>query len=67
MRNWFWDPQYTDDPLVEAEFIASNYKTLTAQENCLVVNVAPNTQGEQEKADIDRLLEVRSILDSARQ
>ena len=67
MRNWFWDPQYTDDPLVEAEFIASHYKTLTAQENCLVVNVAPNTQGEQEKADIDRLLGVRSILDSARQ
>ena len=48
MRNWFWDPQYTDDPLVEAEFIASHYKTLTAQGNCLVVSVAPNTQGEQE-------------------
>lgn len=62
MRNWFWDPQYPCDPLVEASFIAEHYKQLTNQKNCLVVNVAPNIKGEQEADDIRRLKEVRELL-----
>lgn len=62
MTNWFWDPKYTSDPLVSAEFIAEKYNHLVGQSNALVVNVAPNTDGKQEQADIVRLLEAAKLL-----
>lgn len=62
MRNWFWDPKYLKDKLVSAKFIIKKYKHLVAQDNSLVINVAPNTQGKQEQQDIDRLLEVAKQL-----
>lgn len=63
MRNWFWDPHYCDDPLVDTSFIVEKYEQLIGQQNCLVVNVAPNTNGVQEPADIERLKEVRRVLE----
>lgn len=66
MVNWFWDPNYTKDKLLEAEFIAEKYKHLTSQNNVLVVNVAPNIYGEQEQSDVDRLKDVAEILDISR-
>lgn len=62
MSNWFWDPRYTSDPLVSAQFIAEKYTELTSENNVLVVNVAPNTDGVQEQSDIDRLLEAAELL-----
>ena len=62
MKNWFWDPKYTSEKLIEAEFIAEHYRKLIAQNNVLVVNVAPNTDGKQEQSDIDRLMEASEIL-----
>lgn len=62
MRNWFWDTKYTSDKLVSKEFIIDKYRLLTSQQNLLVVNVAPNTDGKQEQTDIDRLLEVADEL-----
>ncbi len=62
MKNWFWDPKYTSEKLIEAEFIAEHYRKLIAQKNVLVVNVAPNTDGKQEQSDIDRLMEASEIL-----
>lgn len=62
MRNWFWDPHYTRDRLVGAEFIAEKYRLLTQSGNTLVVNVAPNTAGRQEQEDIDCLMKAAEIL-----
>ena len=62
MSNWFWDPAYTKDPLVGAQFIADKYRLLTDHGNTLVVNVAPNTRGVQEKEDIDCLLSAARLL-----
>ena len=53
---------YTKDPLVGAQFIADKYRLLTDHGNTLVVNVAPNTQGVQEKEDIDCLLSAARLL-----
>ncbi len=62
MNNWFWDPKYDDDKLVDTDFIVEKYRLLTESQNALVVNVAPNTNGVQVKGDIDRLLEVAKAL-----
>lgn len=62
MKNWFWDPKYTSEPTVGAEFIVEKYRHLINQSNLLVVNVAPNTDGKQEDSDIDVLLEAAQIL-----
>lgn len=66
MRNWFWDPKYTQDNLVPIDFIVEKYKFLVAQNNLLVVNVAPNIYGEQEQSDIDHLLQVAEKLNIRR-
>lgn len=57
MKNWFWDPAYTSDKLVGADFICEKYMHLTSQDNVLVVNVAPNIYGKQEPEDIECLME----------
>ncbi len=62
MRNWFWDPKYTKDILVSKEFVVEKYNLLVNSGNVLVVNVAPNTCGKQEKEDVDRLLEIADSL-----
>ena len=62
MSNWFWDPKYTKDRLVGAQFIAEKYRLLTGAGNTLVVNVAPNTQGVQEEEDVQCLLEAARLL-----
>lgn len=62
MTNWFWDPKYTRDKLVSVNFLVKKYKLLTEQNNLLVVNIAPNTDGKQEPEDIKRLLEASKIL-----
>lgn len=62
MRNWFWDPGYHDDRLVGAEFIAQKYRELTAQDNVLVVNVAPDICGRQDDDDIKCLLDAADLL-----
>lgn len=62
MCNWFWDPDYTKDPLLTAGFLVRKYRHLTEQDNVLVVNVAPNTQGRQEPSDIQRLMEAARLL-----
>ena len=45
-----------------ASFIAEKYRLLTENGNAIVVNIAPNKNGKQEQADIDRLLEASRIL-----
>ncbi|MEG2396121.1 MAG: alpha-L-fucosidase [Oscillospiraceae bacterium] len=62
MTNWFWDPKYTDEKLVDTKFIVDKYNHLINQKNLLVVNVAPNIYGKQEQTDIDRLLDVAKEL-----
>ncbi len=62
MSNWFWDDDYLADRLLEADFIAEKYRLLTENGNAIVVNIAPNKDGKQEPADIDRLLEASRIL-----
>lgn len=57
MKNWFWDPAYTSDKLVGADFICEKYMHLISQDNVLVVNVAPNIYGKQEPEDIECLME----------
>ena len=37
-------------------------RLLTENGNAIVVNIAPNKDGKQEQADIDRLLEASRIL-----
>ena len=66
MVNWFWDDDYTKDPLVGAEFIAEKYRHLSGQENVLVVNVAPDIHGRQEPEDIACLNEAAALLGIAR-
>lgn len=66
MKNWFWDTKYTQDRLLDVDFIVDKYNTLISQNNVLVVNVAPNTVGIQEQSDIDRLMEASKILGIAR-
>lgn len=66
MVNWFWDDDYTKDPLVGAEFIAEKYRHLIGQENVLVVNVAPDIHGKQEPEDIACLNEAAALLGIAR-
>lgn len=66
MRNWFWDPKYTQDRLLSTGFIVRKYKHLTRQNNVLIVNVAPNIYGRQEPSDIARLMEVADKLGIAR-
>ena len=62
MKNWFWDPKYTNDRLLDVDFIVDKYNHLINQDNCLIVNVAPNIYGKQEQSDIDRLMEASKIL-----
>lgn len=62
MSNWFWDPKYTEDRLVDVDFIVDKYKLLTGCDNALVVNIAPNTDGEQEPSDIQHLMKVAQKL-----
>ena len=62
MRNWFWDPKYTQDRLVGADFIAEKYRLLTGCGNTLVVNVAPGVNGEQEPEDIACLIKAAELL-----
>lgn len=62
MKNWFWDPKYEQDVLVEKDFIVDKYNLLINAQNNLVVNVAPDINGKQVQADIDRLLEVAKAL-----
>ena len=62
MRNWFWDPNYLNDPICSKEFIIDKYKLLTEHDNCLVINVAPNTEGKQEESDLEVLREVAKEL-----
>lgn len=62
MSNWFWDPKYTTDNLLSKEFIIEKYNHLIGQQNCLIVNVAPNIIGKQEETDIERLREVAKEL-----
>lgn len=62
MVNWFWDPKYTSEPTVSAEFIAEKYWHLIRQQNVLVVNVAPNIYGKQEQSDIDVLLDAAKLI-----
>lgn len=62
MNNWFWDPEYDNDKLVDTSFIVEKYHLLIGAQNALVVNVAPNMDGKQIKGDIDRLLEVAKVL-----
>lgn len=66
MRNWFWDPKYTEEELVSADFIADKYRQLVSQNNVLVVNVAPNIDGRQEESDIEVLMQVADILNIRR-
>lgn len=66
MSNWFWDPNYTKDELVSVDFIAEKYKLLVNNDNILVVNVAPNTDGRQEEADIEQLLKAAETLNIRR-
>lgn len=67
MKNWFWDPRYTSDPLAETDFIVQKYQSLIRQDNVLVVNVAPNPDGRQEEADIGRLPDAAQILQIRRE
>lgn len=62
MSNWFWDPKYCADKLIEVEFITDKYKTLIGQSNSMIINVAPNTDGRQEQSDIDHLMLVKKQL-----
>lgn len=62
MKNWFWDPKYTEDKLLDVDFIINSYKNTTENDNVLVVNVAPNIYGKQEQSDIDRLMEASKVL-----
>lgn len=62
MRNWFWDPAYTQDELVPVDFIVDKYKFLISQNNLLVVNIAPNIDGKQEPSDIEHMLLVADKL-----
>lgn len=62
MNYWFWDTKYREDPLVSARFIADKYAQLTAQNNVLVVNVAPDIRGKQDEDDVNRLLEAADLL-----
>lgn len=66
MSNWFWDPKYKDDKLVDADFIIDKYKLLTSASNSLVVNVAPDIFGKQDPDDIQRLMLVAEKLGIAR-
>lgn len=61
-NNWFWDPKYESDKTAGAEYIAQKYRELTAQDNILVVNVAPDIHGKQTTGDVDCLLEAADIL-----
>lgn len=66
MSNWFWDPEYTKDPTVTPAFIAEKYRHLTEQENVLIVNLAPNLEGEFEEYDRQTLFEAARMLGIAR-
>lgn len=61
-NNWFWDPKYEKDKLAGADYIAEKYRSLTAQGNVLVVNVAPDTNGRQTAGDVECLLAAADIL-----
>ena len=61
-NNWFWDPKYEKDKLAGADYIAEKYRSLTAQGNVLVVNVAPDTDGRQTAGDVECLLAAADIL-----
>lgn len=67
MSNWFWDKDYTKDKLIEADFIVDKYNLLTKHDNALVVNIAPDIHGKQDKDDIDRLMLAAKMLGIARQ
>lgn len=67
MKNWFWDPAYTSDKLVGADFICEKYMHLTSQDNVLVVNVAPNIYGKQEPEDIECLMEAWKKIQKAQE
>lgn len=62
MRNWFWDTKYTEDKLLDVDFITDKYNHLISQGNNLIVNVAPNIYGRQENSDIERLLAASKAL-----
>ncbi len=66
MSNWFWDPKYKEDKLVDTDFIVEKYKLLTSSSNALVVNVAPDINGKQDPDDIQRLMQVAEKLGIAR-
>lgn len=62
MRNWFWDPKYLEDKLISVDFIVSSYNHLIGQQNNMIINVAPNTDGRQEDADMVPILEAAKRL-----
>lgn len=62
MKNWFWDTDYTKDKLVDVDFIVEKYKLLIEHQNLLVINIAPNKDGDQEESDIEQLRKVASVL-----
>lgn len=66
MKNWFWDPVYTKEKLCSKRFIIKKYNLLINAQNALVINLAPNIHGVQEKSDVDRLQEVARELNISR-
>lgn len=62
MRNWFWDPAYTREPTVTPGFIEEKYRQLEEQQNSLVVNCAPNTDGYLEEYDRQTIFEAARLL-----
>lgn len=66
MTNWFWDPLYTSDPTVTPRFIADKYKHMIEQDNVLIVNCAPNTNGLLEEYDRQTLFEAARMIGIAK-
>lgn len=64
--SWFYSDIYESKPFIDAESTIKNYIQLAGQDNILVINMPPNTQGKLVQGDIDNLFFVAKRLGIAR-
>ncbi len=62
MKRWFWGKDYNSEKMLTPQFIADKYKHFTSQQNTLVVNLAPTTEGKFVPEDVDCILQTADIL-----
>lgn len=60
--SWFNSEDYDEKPLVDKNYIADCYRQVIAQDNLLVINLPPDTNGKLSEKDVKNVMDVSDIV-----